>query len=415
MVVTGFGVISPLGLDWSDTWSGLVQGRSGVGVISDFDVTGIPVQIGGQIKGFDPSAVLPAALVRRTGRTTHLALAAAVAALHDAKLEIEPDAAARVGVIVGSAYPPLRAVIDAHAAFERRGFMGISPYAFTAAGVVGPAAEVALHLGARGPSASLSTACATGATCVGEAMELIRSGRADVVLAGGADDTLTAFELAIAARAKALSRRTGDPERASRPFDRQRDGFVMSAGAGILVLESAGHAERRGARIYGELAGYGATTDAYNLTVPDPAGVAVERALRTALTEASAAPEEVGYVNAHGTGTPLNDTAEIKVIRRVFGEHATTVPVSSTKSMTGHMLGAAGAIEAAVALEVLRSGITPPTVNCDDPEDPAMNFVAHKAQHHQVDVAVSNSFGFGGHNAVLVARRWTGGGDGPVR
>jgi 3-oxoacyl-[acyl-carrier-protein] synthase II len=226
------------------------------------------------------------------------------------------------------------------------------------------------------------------------------------MVAGGADDTLTRFDLATAARANALSRRNTDPEGASRPFDRERDGFVMSAGAGLLVLEEAEHAVRRGARIHGELVGYGSSTDAYHLAAPRPDGVAVERAMRAALAEARIGPGSVDYVNAHGTSTQLNDATELSVLRRVFGEYATSVPVSSTKSMTGHMLAAAGAIEAMVMIETCRTGVVPPTINCDDPEDPAMNFVPHKAQEHAVETAMSNSFGFGGHNVVLIARRW---------
>ncbi|MFS1299811.1 beta-ketoacyl-[acyl-carrier-protein] synthase family protein [Streptosporangium longisporum] len=405
VVVTGYGVVSPFGVGWETTWSNLIQGTSAIREISGMDVSGLPVRIGGQIVDFDPEEWLPASLVRRTTRPAHLALVAAVLALKDAGLEVDAALAPAVGVTVGSACGASSVLVDAGAAFAARGFMALSPYTFTSTGVVTVASEVALHVGAQGPSACITTACATGATCVGEAMRLIRRGEADVVLAGGADDALTPFDLAAAARARALSRRNDDPGAASRPFDTGRDGFVMSAGSGVLVLESEEHAAARGARVYGEVAGYGASTDAYNLTSPHPEGTAVERAVRLALKDAGVTPDEVGYVNAHGTGTRMNDTAEIKVIRRVFGERATSMPVSSTKSMTGHMLGAAGAVEAMVALEAVRTGIAPPTVNCDDPEDPEMNFVAHRAQEHTADVAVSNSFGFGGHNAVLVLRR----------
>jgi len=406
VVVTGYGVISPFGVGWETAWSNLIQGGSGIRELSGIDTSGLPVGIGGQVLDFDPGVWLPASLVRRTTRPAHLALVAATLALRDAKLDVDAELAPRIGVTVGTACGASAAVVDAGAAFAERGFMALSPYTFTSTGVVTVASEVALHVGAQGPAACTATACATGATCVGEAMRLIRLGEADVVLAGGADDTITPFDIAAAARARALSRRSGDPRAASRPFDTGRDGFVMSAGAGILVLESEEHALARQARVYGEVAGYAATTDAHNLTSPHPEGVAVERAVRLALRDAGVGPAEVGYVNAHGTGTRMNDTAEIKVIRRVFAERATSVPVSSTKSMTGHMLGAAGAVEAMIAMEAVRTGIVPPTINCDDPEDPEMNFVAHRAQEHTADVAVSNSFGFGGHNAVLVLRRW---------
>nr|MDT0661759.1 beta-ketoacyl-[acyl-carrier-protein] synthase family protein [Micromonospora sp. DSM 115978] len=408
VVVTGFGAITPVGLGWPETWSNLLDGRSGVGHLSTVDVADLPVRIGGEVRDFRAEEHLPVPLVHRTARTVHLALAAAELAIRDADLKIDDDLAPRVGVLLGSVGTPTAAVLTANAAFTQRGFKGISPYAFASTGIVSPAAEVALHLGAQGPSAGMATACATGGTCLGEAMRMIQTGRADVMIAGGADDTLTRFDIATAARANALSRRNSDPEAASRPFDRERDGFVMSAGAGLLVLESADHATRRGAGIHGELVGYGASTDAYHLAAPRPDGVAVERAIRTAMAEAGVTAGEVDYVNAHGTSTQLNDATEVAVLRRVFGDHATAVPVSSTKSMTGHMLAAAGAVEAMVMIEACRTGVVPPTINCDDPEDPAMNFVPHKAQEHAVDTAMSNSFGFGGHNVVLVARRWRG-------
>lgn len=406
VVVTGYGAISPFGVGWETLWSNLIQGRSGIRSLSGIDTSGLPVTIGGEVTDFDPGVWLPASLVRRTTRPVHLALVAASLALRDAKIDVDEALAPRLAVVVGTACGSTAAAVEAGAAFAGRGFTGLSPYTFISTGVVTVAGEVALHLGAQGPSSCIATACATGATCIGEAMRLIQLGKADVAVAGGVDDTMTRFDLATAARAKALSRRNEDPEAASRPFDQGRDGFVMSAGAGVLVLESAEHALARQARVYGEVAGYGATTDAYNVTVPDPEGTSVERAVRLALQDAGVRPGEVDYINAHGTGTRKNDTAEIKVIRRVFAERASAIPVSSTKSMTGHMLGAAGAIEAMITLETVRTGTVPPTINCADPEDPELNFVAHRAQQHPVDVAISNSFGFGGHNVVLVVRRW---------
>ncbi|MET9341946.1 beta-ketoacyl-[acyl-carrier-protein] synthase family protein [Nonomuraea sp. NPDC003804] len=401
VVVTGRGAISPIGLTWAETWAGMCAGRSGIRRLSGIDVAGLPVRIGGQIDGFDPMEHLPAALVRRTGRTVHLALAAARAALDEAGLP-EGGLGPRAAVVIGSVGGHGQRAAEARSAFARNGVKGLSPYTFAATGIVGPASEVALLVGAQGPVSTVATACATGATCVGEGMRLIREGRADVVLAGGADDTLTAFDLAVAARAGALSRRNDRPEAASRPFDRGRDGFVMSAGAGVLVLESAEHAAARGARVFGELAGYGATTDAHHLTAPHPQGTMAREAMRAALAEAGVAVRSVGYVNAHGTSTRHNDATEIVVLRAVLEERAASVPISSTKSVTGHMLAAAGAVEAMAMLEVIRTGIVPPTVNCDDPEDPELDFVPQHAQARRVDVAVSNSFGFGGHNAVLV-------------
>ncbi|MFC4535911.1 beta-ketoacyl-[acyl-carrier-protein] synthase family protein [Sphaerisporangium dianthi] len=404
VVVTGRGAISPVGLSWAETWNGMLAGRSGIRELSGIELTGLPVRIGGQIDGFDAEEHLPAPLVRRTDRTVHLALAAAAAALREAGLP-QAGLGPRAAVVVGSVGGHGRGIAAAQSAFARKGVSGLSPYTFAATGIVGLAAEVALYAGAQGPVSTVATACATGATCIGEGMRLIREGAADVVLAGGADDTLTAFDLAVAARARALSRRNDRPEAASRPFDRGRDGFVMSAGAGIVVLESAEHAAARGAEVFGELAGYGATTDAHHLTAPHPEGVMAQRAVRAALADARADARDVGYVNAHGTSTRQNDATELAVVRGVFGERAAALPVSSTKSVTGHMLAAAGAVEAMAMLEAVRTGMLPPTANCDDPEDPAMDFVAHRAQERRVDLAISNSFGFGGHNAVLVGRR----------
>ncbi|MGP3912306.1 beta-ketoacyl-[acyl-carrier-protein] synthase family protein [Nonomuraea sp. 10N515B] len=404
VVVTGHGVLTPVGIGWAETWSGLTEGRSGIGTLTGVDVSGLPVTIGGQLSGLDFRDYLPHSLAGRAGGAARLALVAAELALEDAGMtagDLDPP---RTGVVIGSVGAPTEAVLGAAAALDARGFKGVNPYTFATTGIVTPAGEVALRIGAQGPCLALATACATGANCVGEALRLIQHGRADVVLAGGADDTLNRLDIAAAARSGALSRRNDDPEAASRPFDRDRDGFVMSAGAAVLVLESAEHALARGARIYGEIAGYGATTDGHHVTAPHPEGVAVERAVRQALADAGVAPGEVGYVNAHGTSTPLNDAAELKVIRRVFEDRS--LPVSSTKSMTGHMLAAAGAVEAAVALESVRTGIAPPTINCDNPDDPELNLVPHKSQEHSANVAISNSFGFGGHNAVLVVRRW---------
>jgi 3-oxoacyl-[acyl-carrier-protein] synthase II len=406
VVITGRGAITPVGLDWQATWEALGDGKSGIRALSSIDTTGLPVSIGGEIKGFTATEHLPRTLVRRSDTTAHLAMVATRQALRDAELEIDAELAPRTGVVIGSACGPTKLVVAASERLRDRGYAGLSPFFFATSSVDSPTADVALMFGIQGPSACMTTACATGATCIGESMRMIQHGTADVVVAGGVDDTITRLDLAAGARSTALSRRNDDPEGACRPFDRDRDGFVMSAGTGVLVLESAEHAERRGARILGELAGYGATTDAFHVTAPHPEGLTAQRAMRAALAEAGASPGDVGYVNAHGTGTKLNDSVEVAALRNVFGPGITAVPVSSTKSMTGHMLGASGAVEAIIALEVIRTGVVPPTINCDDPEDPELNYVAHQAQEHSVDLAMSNSFGFGGHNAVLVLRRW---------
>ncbi|MBP2473506.1 3-oxoacyl-[acyl-carrier-protein] synthase II [Crossiella equi] len=405
VVVTGYGVLSPLGETWAATWRGLVEGRGGIRALTTVDTTGLPVRFGGELAGFQAGAHLPEPLVARTGRATHLALVAAQDALADAGLTLT-DAPDRAAVLLGTVGAPTTAVLRSHEAFTRRGFKGVHPYAFAGAGVVTGAAEVALHVGAQGPCASLVTACATGATCVGEGMRLIQAGRADVVLAGGAEDSLTRLDIATAARAGALSRRNDDPAGASRPFDRARDGFVMSAGAAVLVLESAAHARDRGAEVRAELAGYGASTDAFHLAAPQPDGRIAERAVRAALAEARLDPADLGHVNAHGTGTPRNDTTEIRLLRRVFGHRLPRIPVSATKSATGHLLAAAGALEAVLAVQAIRDGVLPPTLNLTDPEHPDLDLVPHTARTRRVDSVLSNSFGFGGHNAALLLRRW---------
>nr|WP_078965677.1 beta-ketoacyl-ACP synthase II [Streptomyces aureocirculatus] len=406
VVVTGRGVVSPLAPNWPDTWAGLLAGKSGIGDITGFDVQDLPVRIGGEVPGFDPEAYLPRHVVRRTDWTIQAVVAAARMALREADIEVDDASAPRVGVAVGSIIGSTRVASRNAMAMRDEGYAAVSPQVFPTMGI-SSAAEVCLELGCRGPSAELVAACATGTVCVGEAAAWIREGRADVAVAGGMD-AFDRLELAAAARARVLSRSSGDPAAASRPFDKGRDGFVMGAGAGVLVLESAAHARRRGATVLAEVAGYASTTDAHHLTAPAPDAAQAVRAMRDALAAARATPADVGYINAHGTGTRLNDDTELAAIRQVYADHAPRVPVSSTKSMTGHMLAAGGAVEAAVVTEVLRTGAVPPTLNCDDPEDPAMNFVAHTAQEHVVELGVSHSFGFGGHNAVLVLRRWRG-------
>ncbi|MEV1049195.1 beta-ketoacyl-[acyl-carrier-protein] synthase family protein [Streptomyces sp. NPDC049916] len=406
VVVTGRGAVTPLGPDWAATWEGLLAGRSGVGEVTGFEVDDLPVRIGAEARGFDPLAHVPRPTVRRTDWTIQAGIAAARMALAEAGLELDDALAPRVGVAVGSIIGSTRIASDNAAAMAAEGYGGVSPHVFPTMGI-SAAAELALALGARGPSAEMVAACATGTMCLGEAARWIREGRADVAVAGGMD-AFGRLELAAAARARVLSRRTGEPAAASRPFDRDRDGFVIGAGAGVLVLESAEHAVRRGAPVRAELVGYAATTDAHHLTAPAPDGAQMDRAMRESLAAARLTTAEVGYVNAHGTGTQLNDASEVAALRRVYGERAGRVPVSSTKSMTGHLLAAGGAVEAAVISEVLGTGLVPPTINCDDPEFPGINFVPHTTQEHPVEVAVSHSFGFGGHNAVLVMRRWNG-------
>ena len=409
VVITGCGAITPLGLTTQQFWSALVAGRSGVGPITRFDASNLPVRIAGEVRDFDPSPYMPRTVSRRLDLFAQYALAAALQAVEDAKLDIggdqiDPD---RVGVYLGSAYGPVELTDHNREVLRLQGPRKVAAYFVAAGGIDNAAGEVALRLGARGPSAAMTTACATGATCTGEAMRLIQHGYADVMVVGGADESLNPLNVAAAANANALSRRNDAPTAASRPFDKNRDGFVVASGAGVLILEEAGHAVRRGAPVLAELVGYGATTDVYHVTAPHPEGRAARQAMRLALADADLEPGDVDYVNAHGTGTRLNDRIESEAIRAVLGEPATRIPISSIKSMTGHTLGAAGALELIATAHTVVTGTVPPTINCDDPEDTELDYVAHHARARPVRVALSNSFGFGGHNAVLVVSAWS--------
>ncbi|GAA2848145.1 beta-ketoacyl-ACP synthase II [Streptosporangium fragile] len=407
VVVTGCGVISPVGLDVETFWSAVREGRSGIARVESFDVSDLSTRIAGEVRDFDPAPYMPHKVSRRLDRFAQFGLAAAIQAVDDAKLPTgDGDADPRLGVMVSSGYGSSRMQHWVTLELERRGPRGVPPYVSAAIAVDSPSAEVALRFRAGGPSGSVSAACATGTMSIGEAALWIRSGRADVVIAGGADDSVTRLDLAAAGNARALSRRNDEPERACRPFDRDRDGFVMSMGAAVVVLEEAGHALARDAPILAEVAGYAATTDAFHLTAPHPEGLGAVSAMRLALEDAGLGPEDVDYVNAHGTGTVLNDRTESQAIRTVFGERATEIPISSIKAVTGHMIGAAGAAELIASVQAIREGVVPPTVNCENPEDPDLDYVPGRQRPASVRTVMSNSFGFGGHNAVLVIRAW---------
>lgn len=406
VVITGCGAITPVGLDTAQFWAALLAGRSGIAPITAFDAADLPTRFAGEVREFDPGEYMPSPAARRLSRFAQFAIAAALQAVEEAKLEVDEQLAHRVAVLVGSGYGANQLVHDAIATLQERGPRAITPYLAYTGSIDNASGEVATRLGATGPSGAIVTACATGSTCIGEGLRLIQHGTADVVIAGGADDAVTRLDMAAGASARALSRRNDEPERASRPFDRDRDGFVMGAGAGVVVLEEAGRALHRGAHILAELVGYGASTDAYHPTAPHPEGLGAKRAMRLALDDAALDPSDVDYINAHGTSTVLNDRTETEAIRTVFGDTAPGIPISSVKSMTGHMIGAAGAVELIATIHAIRSGVVPPTINCDDPEDPGLNYVPHHAQEHDVEVALSNSFGFAGHNAALVVARW---------
>ena len=405
VVITGTGAITPVGLTVEDTWQSLITGTSGIGMIEGFDASELPVRIGAEVKDFDPGTYMPRKISRRLDASSQYGLAAAMQAVHQAKLSVDDELAPRVGVYVGSSAGPADMNYDVTLKLHERGARAVPPYFFATSGSESAAGEIAMWLGACGPSSSITTACATGATCIGDAMRLIRFGVTDVMVAGGTESPVTPLNIAAAAACRALTRNE-DPDTACRPFDRARDGFVMGAGAGVVVLEEAEHAVRRGAPILAELVGYGSTTDAYHLTAPHPEALGVKRAMRIALESGDLQPEDIDYVNAHGTSTELNDRSEVQALRGVLGERVRDVPISSTKSMTGHLISGTGGVELIASVRAIREGIVPPTLNCDDPEESDLNFVTDGAQHRDVTTVMSNSFGFGGHNAVLIARKW---------
>ncbi|WP_129295438.1 beta-ketoacyl-[acyl-carrier-protein] synthase family protein [Streptomyces lydicus] len=409
VVVTGCGVVSPVGNTTADFWAALLAGRSGVRPVTRFDVSGLPVRIGGDVTGFDTTGYLTPQEARRSDRFTQYAVVAAAQAMRAAGLEEAPGTDPyRFAAVIGSGYGAAHAIQQQHDVLKVQGPRRVSPYHSVLTAIDHPASLLSIKYGIGGPSCAVSAACATGAVALGEATELIRSGRADIALAGGTDDALTPVDLAGTANAQALSRRNDDPEGASRPFDRDRDGFVMAVGATVLTLEEAGHAERRGAEILAEVAGYAATTDAHHATAPDPTGAGAVRAMRGALADAGLAPEDVGQVSAHGTGTLLNDRIEAAALRQALGpDHLSRTPVTAVKSMTGHMLGASGAAEAVAAVLSLRDRKIPPVRNCDHPAEEDLDLVLKGARDWDGDVVLSNSFGFGGHNAVLVLTRYT--------
>jgi len=401
VVVTGIGCISPVGNDRPSTWSALCEGRSGIAPITLFDPTGLPSRIIGEVKDFDAVGVFGAKEVRRTSRPVLLGIVAAREAVADSGLDIGPIAD-DVAVIVASGIGGMEVLERASVNYHERGHKAVSAYTAMAMLVDMPAGMIASDTGARGPNFAIVSACASGSHAIGEAAEQIRRGDAVAALAGGSEAAICGVGMAAFGVMGALSRRNHEPERASRPFDVDRDGFVAAEGAAVLVLEEREHARARGARVYAELVGYGATADAGHPTQPDADGRGSRRCMERTLARARCSPADVHYVNAHGTGTPLNDVAETLAMHAVFGDHAGRVPISSTKSMTGHLLGAAGALEAVVAVMAVHDGVVPPTINLDNPDPRCdLGYVPHTARELPVGVALSTSFGFGGHNACL--------------
>jgi 3-oxoacyl-[acyl-carrier-protein] synthase II len=406
------GAVTPLGHGVGSTWAGLAAGRSGVRAITAFDPSRLCSRVAGEVVGFDPSAVLDRKEQRRTDRFAQFALVAAAEALADAGLpeRLEGPLAERTGAIVGTGLGGSITLADGFTTYAQRGPDRLSPFFVPMAIANLAAGQLSIVLGCKGPGFSTVSACASGGHALGEAAETIIRGDADVMLAGGTEAGIHEAWIGAFCSMRALSTRNDDPAAASRPFDRGRDGFVMAEGAAIVVLEALDHAERRGARVHAELAGYGASSDASHVTLPAPGGEGAARAMRRALEKAGLAPDEVGHVNAHATSTPEGDGAELQAIRAVFGQHAPKVAITANKSMLGHTLGAAGAIEAVATIKALAQGCVPPTINLADPDPEAagLDIVAPEARAVALGAAVSNSFGFGGQNSALVFRRWPG-------
>ena len=401
--VTGIGMISPLGLDTASTWGALVQGQSGVDFISAFDTEGFDTRFAAEVKGFDPENYLERKEARRMDRFAQFATAAAKEACRQAQLDLATEDPFRVGVIVGSGIGGITTLSQQYDVLAQRGPKRITPFLIPMMLGDMASAQVSMLTGAMGANYCVVSSCSSGADALGQGWEMVRRGQADVVLAGGSEAPIAPIAVAGFNALRALSRFNEDPKAASRPFDRRRDGFVMGEGAAVLVLESQEHAQRRGAAPLGEMKGYGATSDAHHLTEPNPTGQSAATAILLALRVAGLDPSEVDYVNAHGTSTPLNDSQETKAIKLALGEDAYRLPISSTKSMTGHLLGAGGALEAAFCLLAIRDGVVPPTINLTEPDpDCDLDYIPLKARSKNVQVAMSNSFGFGGHNSVLV-------------
>lgn len=403
VVITGLGAITPLGLNVEEYWQGLVEGRSGIGLITLFDARAYPVKLAAEVKGFDPAKFMHIKRVDRTARVTHFAIAASKMAVESARLDMTREKRERVGVVL-STTGMVTLIADQGIVLKERGPMRIDPLLISKMAPNMVPVQVAMELGAKGPNTSLNSACASGSDALGQAMNFIRLGYADVIIAGGADATITPISIACTGLVGALTRNP-DPKTACRPFDLNRNGFVFGEGAGILVLESLEHARERGATILAELAGVGWSNDAYNDTAPDPETESV--AIRMALSDAEVSPDEVDYINAHGTSTKLNDAGETRAIKMVFGEGAYKVPISSNKSMIGHLATAAGAVEAIASVLTIAHGIIPPTINYQTPDPECdLDYVPNKARKQTVNIVLSNSFGMGGQNCCIVIKRF---------
>lgn len=408
IVITGMGTVNPLGLSVAETWRNLTEGVSGVGPMTLFDHSNLQVHFACEVKGFNPENYMDGKEARRRDRFEQLASAAAVEALKDSGIQITEENAPRIGIIVSSAIGGLKSIADAVLTNDKEGPRRVSPFLIPMLMANGASGMIAIDYGIKGPCFSVSSACASGADGIGTAVMMLKSGMIDIALAGASESTVTSVAVAAFDRVGAMSRRNEDYSMTPAPFDKNRDGLVMGEGAALLVLETESHARARGANIYAELAGYGSTADAFHVTAPHENGEGGAAAITQAVASAHANVEDVGYINAHGTATQLNDLSETKAVKRAFGPLAYKIPISSTKSMTGHMMGATGALEAIICVQAIRDGILPPTIHYQTP-DPAcdLDVVPNEAREKKIDLAISNAFGFGGHNAVLAVRRFS--------
>ena len=406
-MITGLGAISPVGNNVADSWNSVINGKSGIGPIERFDVSAFTTRIGGAVRGFDVTEYIPEKDAKKMDVFIHYGIAAASQAFNDSGIEVTGQNADRIGVVIGAGIGGIEGIEQGHNAFLKGGPRKISPF-FVPSNIINMiSGNLSIKYGLKGPNYSIVTACATGTHCIGDAYRLIQYGDADVMFAGGAEMATAPTSLGGFASARALSRRNDEPTRASRPWDIDRDGFVLSDGAGVLVLEELEHAKRRRANIYAEVIGYGMSSDAYHMTSPLENGEGAAKCMSNALRDASLTPEFLDYINAHGTSTSAGDIAETFAIKSVFGEFAYRIPVSSTKSMTGHMLGAAGGIEAVFSALALRDQIIPPTINLDNPDPKCdLDFVPHTSRQAKLNIIMSNSFGFGGTNGTLIFRRF---------
>jgi 3-oxoacyl-[acyl-carrier-protein] synthase II len=409
VVITGVGLVSAVGLDAAETWRNLLAGKPGVGPITHFDTTGFSATIAAEVKGFDPLNFMEKKEVKKMGRFIQLALAASEQAVKDSQLQITREVADRVGVFIGSGIGGFDVIEREHTALMESGPRRISPFFIPASIVNLASGQVSIRYGAKGPNSATCTACSSSAHALGDSFKLIQRCAADVMIAGGSEAAITPLSVGGFASMRALSTRNAEPAKASRPFDVDRDGFVIGEGSGMLILEGLDFALRRGAPILAEIVGYGMSGDAFHITQPDENADGAVRAMRATLADAEILPEQVSYINAHGTSTQFNDRLETMAIKKVFGERAYKIPVSSTKSMTGHLLGGAGGLEAGITVLALRDQIIPPTINLDKPDsDCDLDYVPHHARKAEMEYALSNSFGFGGTNAAVLLKRYSG-------